>query len=324
MEVPIKVTISQTTTSTMWLMIQLTIRMRIIASAQNDIRLSRIALDTENRAARVPCEGKALPMSYYQNTITDPVPTADKTAVQSTPPLCWICKTDVADSGEHKTKRSDLLAVLGKPTQAQPFYYHDLHKRNRPVGSLDARILKSPVRICSSCNSARTQPHDQAWERMSDWLRERRPPLAVGDLVRGDRIFPQNARREMEKVHLYFLKLFGCMICEAVANGHQLPIDIEPFSKAIMSNRPHPEVYLQFGRCDGTIGRSNLHCFTTEQGSVLAGWLYELDTIAVSVLFAQAGRWNPAPGLWQPRKGSNRVQIGDFRYDNRKGTTGGS
>jgi len=33
--------------------------------------------------------------------------------------LCWICNRNKADSGEHKTKRSDLLAVLGTPSQEQ-------------------------------------------------------------------------------------------------------------------------------------------------------------------------------------------------------------
>jgi len=36
--------------------------------------------------------------------------------------LCWICNRNEANSGEHKTKRSDLAAV----TQDQPFYFHDL------------------------------------------------------------------------------------------------------------------------------------------------------------------------------------------------------
>jgi hypothetical protein len=58
----------------------------------------------------------------------------------------------------------------------------------------------------------------------------------------------------MKHVHLFFLKLFGCMICEAKANGHGIPINVKPFSDAIMLNRPHPEVYLQFGKCDGAIG----------------------------------------------------------------------
>jgi hypothetical protein len=51
-------------------------------------------------------------------------------------------------------------------------------------------------------------------------------------------------------------KAFGCMLCEAEANGNKSPIDIAPFSTAIMSGRPHPEVFLKFGKCDGAIGRT--------------------------------------------------------------------
>jgi hypothetical protein len=156
-------------------------------------------------------------------------------------PLCWICNCNEANSGEHKTKRSDLLAVLGNPTQATPFYYHDLHKANRPIGSLKAKILKSPIRICAECNSTRTQPYDRAWERMSDWLRSRHPPLKVGDLVRTNRIFRRHSRREMNNVHLYFLKLFGCMLCEAEATGHNVPIDIAQFWER-RSDMWHPSV----------------------------------------------------------------------------------
>ena len=51
----------------------------------------------------------------------------------------------------------------------------------------------------------------------------------------------------MKNVHLFFLKLFGCMICEAKANGHEVPIDIAPFSNAIMSGQPHPEAICNLG-----------------------------------------------------------------------------
>jgi hypothetical protein len=241
----------------------------------------------------------------------------DKTAPQDAHALCWICNRNEANSGEHKTKRSDLAAVLGEPTQDQPFYFHDLERHNKPVGSLDAKILKAPIRICTDCNTTRTQPHDRAWEEMSDTLRNRQ--LSVGQRVRCNGIFPYDTRRQMRNVHLFFLKLFGCMLCEAKANGHEVPIEIAPFSQAIMAGQPHPEVHLQFGKCDGTVGRSNLHCWTTEDGSVLAGWLYELNNIAISVLFAQADRWEHRVDLWHPRSptSSKRFQIADFMYARR-------
>jgi hypothetical protein len=233
-------------------------------------------------------------------------------------PLCWICKTNKADSGEHKTKRSDLLAVLGKPSQQEPLFYHDLHKHNQPVGSLDAKILKNPVRICSHCNNARTQPHDFAWEEMSDRLRSRR--LKVGEWVRCERIFPYATKRRMIDVHLFFLKLTGCMIAEAMANGKDIPIPLDPFADAIMSGRPHREIHLQFGRHDGSIGRSNLHVWTSDPpGSVFGGWLYQLDTIAVSVIYAQAGRFEHRQDVWHPHSwtGRKRFQVADFMYGKR-------
>lgn len=239
-------------------------------------------------------------------------------AAAAAEPLCWICNTNKADSGEHKTKRSDLLAVLGTPTQSEPFYYHDLHKANRAVGSLDAKILKSPVRICAHCNNTRTQPHDRAWERMSDRLRSRR--LAVGQWVRCSRIFGYCTRREMLNVHLFFLKLTGCMIAEAKANGYDVPIPLEPFSDAIMSSRQHTEIYLEFGRHDGIVGRSDLHCWTVDPGKgILAAWLYELDMIVVSVIYVQAGRFEQRRPLWQPRSRGNtkRFRIADFMYSKR-------
>jgi hypothetical protein len=56
-----------------------------------------------------------------------------------------------------------------------------------------------------------------------------------------------------------------------------------------------------------------------------AGWLYELDTIAVSVLYAQAGRWEHRADLWHPnsRTSTKHFQIADFMYSGRAADDGG-
>jgi hypothetical protein len=95
-----------------------------------------------------------------------------------------------------------------------------------------------------------------------------------------------------------------------------------PFGGEGARHCPHPEVYLQFGKHDGSVGHINLECWTTEQGSVLAGWLYELKTIAVSVMFAQAGSWQPSPNTWHPLSGSKRFRIVDFQYNKRAARDG--
>jgi hypothetical protein len=84
---------------------------------------------------------------------------------------------------------------------------------------------------------------------MSDQLRG--SELVIGRWVRANWIFHHNTRRQIISVHLFFLKLFGCMLCEAKAGGHDVPNDIARFSAAIMTGQPHPEVHLQFGKCDG-------------------------------------------------------------------------
>src|SRR5216683_2911917 len=109
---------------------------------------------------------------------------------------CWICGVP-ATTGEHKTKQSDARAVLGKPTQARPFYYHDKSVRNRRIGSYKGEFLKSSSRLCARCNNEVSQPYDRAWERMSEWLRKRQPPLRPGNTVRMDRIFPMDTARQM-------------------------------------------------------------------------------------------------------------------------------
>src|SRR5450631_960664 len=122
---------------------------------------------------------------------------------------CWICG-DLATSGEHKTKQSDLRAVLGKPSQTHPFYYHEETIKNRRMGSFKGDFLKSPSRLCGPCNNHRSQPYDRAWERMSHYLMARTPQLRAGDFVRGNRVYPANATQEMRNVQLYFTKLTGC------------------------------------------------------------------------------------------------------------------
>jgi hypothetical protein len=226
--------------------------------------------------------------------------------------LCWICKHSAANSREHKTKRSDLAAVFEAPTQVNPLFYHDMKQRNKRVGSFDAKRLKAPIQICDNCNSARTQPHDFAWEHMSAELRKR--ALVTDKWVHTNKIFAYETRRQMINVHLYFVKQFGGMLMEARAINPNVPIDIQPFSDAIMSNRPHAEVFLEFGNGDGTVGRSNLEFWTTDFGSVFAGWLYQIDNIAVNILFLQSGRWESKPDRWHPLSPTNskRFQIKDF------------
>jgi len=222
---------------------------------------------------------------------------------------CWICGVNDANSGEHMMKKSDLRDVFGNPSQAAPFYFYRPGKEGRAVGSLKADILKSPAPMCAHCNNTRTQPHDLAWETMSGWFTSRRESFHKGDVVRGNRIFPYATRRKMRNVHLFFLKQLGCVIAEA---KDQAPIDLAPFSKAIMDSRAHPEVYLQFCCGHDSVGRS-FDCVRYENGYVFAVLVYRIKYVTVNILFAQAGGgWEDLSRAWHPRFDTHRLVIGDY------------
>jgi len=201
---------------------------------------------------------------------------------------CWICG-ERADTREHRTKASDLRSLFGIPTQAKPLYFHTAGRKNVKLPTLKAPELKFTAPICNRCNSARTQPHDFAWQRLSETLRAREPPIAAGTSVRTNRIFPYNTARAMLNVHLYFVKVFGCLILEG-----KIPIDIAPFSEAILQERPHPNVYLAFGptpapRAERMAGGSDVHTAMLKDKCAFATWFYEVGNLSVNVMYAIEG-----------------------------------
>ena len=149
---------------------------------------------------------------------------------------CWICGED-ANSGEHLIKASDLKSLFGQVTNRSPLYFHSDAVRNQPIQGLKSDKLKFSSRICARCNNQRTQTHDHAWETLSNYIRSRQPPIQRGTVVRLDKAFPGSVRQSMLDVHLFFLKLFGCLIVE-----HSIPMDIAPFSEAILHGTAPLEV----------------------------------------------------------------------------------
>lgn len=228
---------------------------------------------------------------------------------------CWICGND-ADTGEHLVKASDLRSLFDVPSQDDPIYYHTSVVKNFRVGSLKAKVLKSPAHICNQCNSARTQPHDRAWQRLSETLRSRQPPIAAGESIRPNRIFPYNTAREMGNVHLYFLKLFGCRIMV-----DSVPIDISEFSDAILTRRPHPNVYLAFGPTPNLpkhkeAGMTAIHGDTRDGRCVFATWFYYVGALSVNLLYAIEGeRRYGLTQAWHPRFGHKQLVMAMFVPD---------
>jgi hypothetical protein len=232
--------------------------------------------------------------------------------VLTTPP-CWICGA-AGESGEHIVKRSDLKSLVGVPTQSDPIYLHTKKRTNRPIGSLDARALKSPAKLCRECNNARTQPHDLAWQHLFDWLQSRDGQLIAGTYIRANSIFPYDTRRAMRHVQLYFVKLFGLKVVEG-----NIPLDISSLGDAILRDRLHPNVYLAFGpisiaeRGRVVAGASDVQVANLNGRTAFAAWIHHVGGIWVEVMFALDGEKRQGlHGAWHPRFGGQRLLMRKF------------
>lgn len=227
-------------------------------------------------------------------------------------PKCWICGVDNPTTREHKIKSSDLSSLYGKPTQENPLYLHKNMHLNKRVGSLDSDILKYKHHICKNCNNSMTQPYDLAWAQYSEFIRFKSPSSRPKDVIRFNRIFPYKTKLHMLRVHLYFVKLFGCQIID-----NNIPIDIEPFSSALVEAKPHEDLYISFGKslgfpqCYAEI--SDIHLEKLNGKVAFASLLYRIGDLSVMVMYAQKGE--KRQGLehaWHPNGSLKRIIYQKF------------
>lgn len=210
-------------------------------------------------------------------------------------PLCWICNKEPGTTGEHRSKRSDIKEQLG---DRYPLYYQSDTRRNLKLQSSNANRLKFEPSICNNCNSARTQPHDLAWQKLSSFLRNRKPPLKTGDFIRANRVFSYATSAEMLNVHLFFVKWLGCQIVET-----SIPIEprIETLSRAIMNGKSHPNIWLAFGvmqRGEDWVGAStvDVHSFNGGARYDYVCRFYDVGALSVRVRLSGAklkDDWHP-------------------------------
>lgn len=221
---------------------------------------------------------------------------------------CWICGAD-AVSGEHRVKASDIRDVFGRVDPKKPLFLHTNNRRNRKVRGIKAPVLKSRALICSKCNNERTQPHDRAWALLSRFLRTK-PEIKSGDRIRLHKVFPGSVKTSMLYIHLFFLKLFGCQIAE-----HNVPINLKPFSEAILQNKAHPHIYLSIlppvYKGLRSIGASDVTATKSGEEIICAVWYYFLDRFTVRVTYAKQAEFRKGlANSWHPTTVLKVLRIG--------------
>ena len=83
--------------------------------------------------------------------------------------VCWWCGNE-ADSREHKYKRSDIVSQFGSGPYRDVVRGQEGDSTWSNVQGPDSKWLKFEKNLCSVCNNSASQPYDQAYECVMQYV----------------------------------------------------------------------------------------------------------------------------------------------------------
>jgi hypothetical protein len=230
--------------------------------------------------------------------------------------ICWICRERHADSGEHRLKASDIRSRLPALSQQKPiFLQSDSEATNTPVGSAKSRNLKFADSICRQCNNVGTSRYDEAWRMLSEYLHGAWPEIRRADQFDLSAPFGQETGAQLVRLHLYFVKIFGCKLLE-----DSVPFDLHSLAEALVNGRPHPDIGLNFA--DSPFADGEAIAYQSDVNTMGNGcgelhgliWLYLIHPVAVKVSYIKSGAPLYVPGdRWHPLSGKTMIRLSPFK-----------
>lgn len=124
---------------------------------------------------------------------------------------CWWCGA-IADSKEHKYKRTDLAKLQGGGEALVWGSEDEINHKVRSIRKSDAvRFSKS---LCRKCNGNRSQPFDRSYDIYVDFLWEHSAEMWDWEGIPMEEVFGKDWPITQLNLARYFAKHFGCRIAE--------------------------------------------------------------------------------------------------------------
>lgn len=224
-------------------------------------------------------------------------------------PMCWICISNPAETGEHWAKASNVRDYFRKPTQQQPLYLQKNWVFDAKIGSDKSKKLKFGKSLCLDCNSSRTQPYDEAWDTIFEYLQTNWMKIRARGSFNLSHVFPDDPQGSMVRVQLYFIKVFGCLVHE-----EKVPLFGTGFSRYLYNAIRDPEVELAF--CHSDQGRkmalrSEIHVWGRPGHIDGTVWLYLFSPVGVKVFYRRKGAALSIPShVWNPNRLAVKINQG--------------
>lgn len=224
---------------------------------------------------------------------------------------CWICAENEAATREHRIKRTDLDLHAGPVSPDRPLFRKPDGERPLRIASSRATALAFEKTVCNRCNSHTTQTHDRAWEQLSRYLYDHESALSRRNRVWLQDVFGAHYPEYGVRVHLYFLKIFGCKCLDA-----GVEIDLKTIAANITGGSPSLALFLAFGLMpplqpgERFALETPIFVLQHEADGRIAAVLsfYVVGRIAVQLFYFPYFR-PPQSGLWNPSAGSSVLRL---------------
>jgi hypothetical protein len=144
-------------------------------------------------------------------------------SIMESPSRCWICK-QIADSAEHRIKKSDLVNLHGsgsyKGDNALVLIRGD---QEIPIRGPNSKFVKYRKILCSKCNNSFSQPFDKSYEAFVLFLLENEDLLLKRRFIDFKEVYGEDFAIGQRNLYKYFAKSFGCRIAN---DGYPIPKDL--------------------------------------------------------------------------------------------------
>ena len=135
---------------------------------------------------------------------------------------CWWCGS-IADSREHKFKRTDLTRMWGTDDY---LLWISEQQQVKVRSARKSAIVKFNPNMCMPCNNTRSQPFDVAYDKFADYVWGHLDDLWGHRFLDMQLIYGPDWQGGVLNLARYFAKQLACRMANA---GYPVPSGIPPF-----------------------------------------------------------------------------------------------
>ena len=143
--------------------------------------------------------------------------------IVGTQTYCWICK-QVADSAEHRVKRSDLVNLHGSGSYTGKNALVLVREgKEIPIQGPNSKVVKYKKNLCAKCNNDFSQPFDKAYELFVAYLLQNENIVLKRRFINFKDVYGDEFEVSQRNLYKYFVKSFGCRLAN---DGYPVPGDL--------------------------------------------------------------------------------------------------